>query len=223
MFTSSLNGMSDRIMKWTSRGLFAVGVGLLAYWFGAALDAHLFQSRLAHRLEAVTSPAQASSFSDVAHATRREARTSGLVGNLEIPRLGISSMVLEGVTEQALGRGIGHVPSTAFPGEQGNVGLAAHRDTYFRSLKDVAQGDRISLRTPDGNFSYQVEWIEIVDPSRVDLLRDTEHPSLTLVTCYPFDWIGPAPLRFVVRARSTDPRAVPSTEHPQPALPASQF
>lgn len=62
-------------------------------------------------------------------------------------------------------------------------------------------GDRINLRTPDGIFSYEVEWTQIVDPSRVDLLGDTDHPSLTLVTCYPFDWIGPAPMRFVVRAR----------------------
>jgi len=108
-------------------------------------------------------------------------------------------MVTEGADEEALGRGIGHVPETSFPGEPGNVGLAAHRDTYFGKLKDIARGDRVQLFTPDGTFSYEVEWTQIVDPHRVDLLEDTGSPALTLVTCYPFYWVGPAPKRFVVR------------------------
>jgi sortase A len=194
----------DRVRTWTSRALCAVGIGLLAYWVAVMIDAHAFQRSLALRLERTrptgSDPTQVDGTGS--DATRREASSSGLVGRLEIPRLGVSAMVTEGVTEQALGRGIGHVPHTAFPGERGNVGLAAHRDTYFRGLKDVTTGDRVQLLTPDGVFSYEVQWARIVDPDRIDLLDDTEDPALTLVTCYPFNWIGSAPQRFVVRCRA---------------------
>jgi sortase A len=179
-----------------------VGIGLLAYWIGVTIDARVFQQQLAHRLETTDSSAAVSPLREELHSTRDEARTSGLVGRLEIPRLGISAMVTEGVSNKVLRRGIGHVPRTAFPGERGNVGLAAHRDTYFRPLKDIVTGDRIRLDTPDGVFSYEVEWARIVDPDRVDLLGATVRPSLTLVTCYPFYWVGSAPKRFVVRCRA---------------------
>src|SRR5688500_14334753 len=161
----------------------------------------MFQSQLARRLESTGSSASVSSALEEADVTRREAMTSGLVGRLEIPRLGVSAMVTEGITEQALGRGIGHVPNTELPGEGGHVGLASHRDTYFRRLNAIAKGDRVRLRTPDGVFSYEVEWARVVDPDRIDLLEDTERPALTLVTCYPFNWVGSAPKRFVVRCR----------------------
>jgi sortase A len=192
--------------------LFAAGIVLLSYWVSATIEAKTYQDRLAHRLETL-SPAPGMGIEE-AHATRREASSSGLVGRLEIPRLGVSAMITEGVTKQSLGRGIGHVPDTSFPGERGNVGLAAHRDTYFRPLKDVVAGDRIRLFTPDGVFSYEVDWIEIVDPDRVDLLANTAGPALTLVTCYPFHWIGNAPKRFVVRCLP-----VPESDRAQP-LPA---
>lgn len=193
---------AHRFGNWPSLALCAVGIGLLSYCLSVTIDAHLFQSRLARRLGATNSTGFDSPLIERAAATRREAITSGLVGRLEIPRLGVSAMVTEGITKQALGRGIGHVPDTAFPGERGNVGLAAHRDTYFRRLKDIARGDRIRLDTPDGVFSYEVERAWIVDPDRVDLLEDTVRPALTLVTCYPFDWVGSAPQRFVVRCRA---------------------
>jgi sortase A len=198
---------SVRLRKWLSLALCAVGIGLLAYWAAVTIDAYLFQRQLTQRLETTISPDSVASDSlssvpEVASSTRREADTSGLIGRFEIPRLGISAMVTEGVTRQALGRGIGHVPGTAFPGERGNVGLAAHRDTYFRRLKGVAQGDRVRLDTPDGVFSYEVEWAQVVNPDRVDLLRDTGRRALTLVTCYPFNWVGSAPQRFVVRCRA---------------------
>ena len=190
----------DRVRNWSSLALCATGIGLLTYWCSVVIDAHVFQSRLAHRLETTVASGSVARVHE-AHATRREANISGLVGRLEIPRLGISTMITEGVNEQALDRGIGHVPDTAFPGERGNVGLAAHRDSYFRRLKDVDTGDHVRLRTPDGVTSYEVEWTEIVDPGRIDLLEDTADPALTLVTCYPFNWIGNAPKRFVVRCR----------------------
>src|SRR5262249_36173363 len=90
---------------------------------------------------------------------------------------------------------------TPYPGEPGNVVLAGHRDTYFRDLKDVVTGDLIRITTPDGDYDYQVDSILVVEPDRGDLLGDTGQPSLTLVTCYPFYWVGPAPQRFIIRAR----------------------
>ncbi|MGH7724515.1 MAG: class D sortase [Candidatus Eiseniibacteriota bacterium] len=204
----------DRFRNGSSFALCAVGIGLLSYWLSAMFDAHMFQSWLADRLETTGSSGSVSSVLEGASATRREATTSGLVGRLEIPRLGISAMVTEGITKRALGRGIGHVPDTAFPGERGNVGLAAHRDTYFRGLKDVATGDRIRLVTPGGAFLYKVEWARIVHPDRIDLLEDTVGPALTLVTCYPFHWIGSAPQRFVVRCRPIGEPAILRVDAP---------
>jgi len=118
------------------------------------------------------------------------------------------------------GRGIGHVPDTALPGERGNVGLAAHRDTYFRGLKGVAKGDRIRIDTPDGIFSYEVEWARIVDPDRIEVLADTVGLALTLVTCYPFNWIGRAPKRFVVRCRPLQPQVDPAPRQESDPSPA---
>jgi sortase A len=197
----------------SSLALCAVGLALLAYWVSSKFDAHVQQTRLAHRLEMTESPESSSSVPERSLATRREAAASGLVGRLEIPRLGVSAMVTEGDDKEALGRGIGHVPETSFPGERGNVGLAAHRDTYFSRLKGIARGDSVRLFTPDGVFSYEVEWTQIVDPQRVDLLADRGVPALTLVTCYPFHWVGPAPKRFVVRCF---PIGVPPAPSPPP-------
>jgi sortase A len=201
----------DRLRNVSSVALCAVGIGLLSYWLGTMFDAQVFQSRLARRLDTTSSSrGSVPSVSQGASATRHEAMTSGLVGRLEIPRLGVSAMVTEGISARALGRGVGHVPHTAFPGERGNVGLAAHRDTYFRGLKDIAQGDRVRFVTPGGIFSYEVEWARVVHPDRIDLLGETVGSALTLVTCYPFHWVGNAPKRFVVRCR---PIGEPALRH----------
>lgn len=123
------------------------------------------------------------------------------VGRLRIPRLELSVMVAEGADPGVLNRGAGHLPNTALPGQGGNVGIAAHRDRHFRALKDVAVGDEVVLETAVGAFRYRVEWTRIVSPDRVDVLHPTGEPTLTLVTCYPFYYVGNAPDRFVVRAR----------------------
>lgn len=123
------------------------------------------------------------------------------VGRLEIPRLHISTMILEGDDEHSLRFGAGHVPGTALPYEDGNVAIAAHRDTFFRPLRHIEPHDRIRLTTPDGSFNYVVESTEIVPPTDVKVLRPSQDPELTLITCYPFYYIGPAPKRFIVHAR----------------------
>jgi sortase A len=126
-----------------------------------------------------------------------------VLGRIEIPRLHLSTVVLEGDDDGALRYGAGHVPSTAFPGETGNVGIAAHRDTFFRPLRHIAAQDRITLTTSEGVYNYVVESTELVSPKDIRVLDPTRDPELTLITCYPFYFIGPAPKRFIVHARRT--------------------
>lgn len=137
-------------------------------------------------------------------APLRPARGS-VIGWIEIPRLKVSSVVLEGDTESEFQLGAGHVPGTAGPGEHGNVVIAAHRDTFFRNLRNIAPDDRIVITTPNGVFEYAVERTEITDPKNVSVMQPRGQPELTLVTCYPFNYIGSAPDRFIVHAKKVDP------------------
>jgi sortase A len=121
-------------------------------------------------------------------------------------------MVREGIDGNTLQLAIGHIPTTALPGQPGNVGVAGHRDTFFRGLKDLRAKDEIQFSTLSGDFKYVVESLIIVEPDNVGVLAPSHENVLTLVTCYPFSYIGAAPKRFVVRARQVLPQAVsPST------------
>ncbi len=128
----------------------------------------------------------------------------GLVGRIEIPRLGLAAIIREGVDDRTLARAVGHVPETALPGQNGNVCLAAHRDTFFRLLAGVRKGDAIRITTPRATFEYAVEGISVVEPEAVEVLDSTGEEALTLVTCYPFDYVGSAPHRFIVLARPAE-------------------
>jgi sortase A len=127
---------------------------------------------------------------------------SSVVGRISIPRLHISAMVEEGVDDTVLGRAVGHIPGTALPGHPGNIGVAGHRDTFFRKLKDLQPHDRIDFTTHSGRYHYTVESLRVVDPSDVSVLKAVGGQTLTLVTCFPFYYIGNAPRRFIVRAVS---------------------
>ena len=122
------------------------------------------------------------------------------LGRLEIPRLDISIMLLDGIDNRTLRLGIGHIPGTALPGQPGNAGIAGHRDTFFRGLARIRKDDQIMVETLDGEYHYVVESIQVVDPDAIEVLNDMGHPVLTLVTCYPFHLVGPAPRRFVGHA-----------------------
>lgn len=119
---------------------------------------------------------------------------------LEIPRLGLRVAVLEGTDEVTLNRGLGHIGGTPIPGQGGNVGLSGHRDGFFRCLKDVREGDRIRLVLPRSVEDYAVTRTRIVAPEEVSVLAPTSGKTLTLVTCYPFYYLGSAPQRFIVTA-----------------------
>jgi sortase A len=120
-------------------------------------------------------------------------------------------VVVEGVDKTTLRRAVGHIPGTALPGEAGNVGLAGHRDTFFRLLKDVKIKDEIQISTLKGNFKYEVVSLRIVDPDNVGVLAPSGENVLTLVTCYPFYFVGPAPKRWIVRAKQMSSQAVASS------------
>jgi sortase A len=121
-------------------------------------------------------------------------------GRIEIKSVGLSSMIMEGVDRATLRRGIGHIPGTALPGQPGNVAFAGHRDTFFRALRNVRKNDEITLETLDGNFRYRVDFTQVVAPDYSEALNDSSVAILTLVTCYPFSFVGPAPQRYIVRA-----------------------
>jgi sortase A len=140
-----------------------------------------------------------------------------LLGRIEIPRLALRATVRQGTDDAVLAMAVGHMPSTVLPGEDGNVAIAAHRDTLFRKLRGIQHDDRIMFETPDGNvYDYTVESTQIVKPTDVSVLRVLKNDrQLTLITCYPFNFVGHAPERFIVKARQTAVTA--QSRPPQPA------
>lgn len=124
---------------------------------------------------------------------------------LRIPGITLEVPVIYGTGEPVLRRGAGLIEGASFPGDGGNVAIAAHRDTFFRGLKDVAVGDLIELDAPDRKWVYRITELTVVEPTDVHVLADTGEPVLTLVTCYPFYFVGSAPQRFVVRAVAVEP------------------
>ena len=123
-----------------------------------------------------------------------------VIGEIQVPRLGLNAMVVQGDSSSDLRRAVGHIAKSALPGEWGNVALAGHRDTFFRPLRDIRRGDEIRFQTPEYNFEYRVESIEVVAPNDLRVLEASAGHELTFITCFPFQYVGPAPKRFVVRA-----------------------
>jgi sortase A len=208
-------------LRWVERALLVVAALCLGSWAYAWLDSAYYQYRENRILDESLSdaPRQApasrpqpsaaetdalGSFQPRAPERRQPLEEGALMGRIEIPRLGVSSIVLEGVDSKTLRRGVGHIPETAPPGTDGNIGLAAHRDSFFRGLKDIRKNDIIRLRTLEGTYQYRVEWTEIVTPKDTQVLADTGIPELTLVTCYPFYYVGSAPKRFIVHAQRVE-------------------
>jgi len=123
------------------------------------------------------------------------------IGEIQVPRLGLNAMVVQGDSSANLRRAVGHISKSALPGEWGNVAVAGHRDTFFRPLRGIRVGDEIDFATPERSFEYVVESIQVVAPDDVQVLEPSTGHDLTFVTCFPFYFVGPAPKRFVVRAR----------------------
>jgi sortase A len=195
-----------QILKWGRRSLFVCAFLTLGYCGFALLDTWIFQQRASRDLErqlrndsAVSSIRLAVTHSSLPHRLPGVA-TGGLIGRLEIPRLGLSVMVIEGEDKTTLRRAAGHVPGTPLPGQPGNVGISGHRDTFFRPLRKIQRTDLITLTTIQGEYKYRVVSTRVVSPDNLTVLSSTGGEVLTLITCHPFYFVGPAPNRFIVRA-----------------------
>jgi sortase A len=207
-----------RILRTVEICLWIVAVASIGYcsvaYAGAAVHQYRKKALLKEMRTASSAAVASPALAAYAESSRTLALSStstgnalgyGVLGVVEIPRLGISSVVEEGVDSSTLWEAVGHIPGTAMPGQNGNSALAAHRDTYFRGLGDVEAGDLIVFRSPTANFRYRVESIKIVEADAIDALPESSTPTLSLITCYPFRYVGPAPQRFIVTAREEPP------------------
>ena len=188
-------------MKKLSYIFIVLGILTLSYVGYGLLDTWRYQAEQARRFEHALKETQA-------------AQTKGLVipagegaplGRIEISRVGLTAMVQEGVAEETLRHAVGHIPTTPLPDQRGNVALAGHRDTFFRGLRHVRQNDEIMLTTLSGAYRYRVQSTQVVAPEATEVLNAAAEDTLTLVTCYPFNFVGAAPQRFIVRAQKVAP------------------
>jgi sortase A len=188
-------------LRWSGRALVAAGLILLGYVAVVRVQAKLYDSAAK---QYVNSPSlEDATRQHPQHEMRRPESTlieGEILGHMEIPRLGLSAAVLQGTASRTLRLGVGHVQGTAIPGTPGNSVIAGHRDTFFRALKNIHDGDEIELKTAGTSTRYVVDWARVVAPEDISVLNSTSESALTLVTCYPFYFIGASPKRFVVRA-----------------------
>jgi sortase A len=182
------------ILKWTQRALISASAIMLTYCAVVVTDTWMFQRREHRRLEQIIQTV------DQPNA-QPAALVGGLIGSIEIARLRFSVIVMEGDDPTTLRRAAGHLPNSGVPGQPGNIAVAAHRDTLFRPLRHVRRNDVVVFKTPGGEYRYRVVSTKVVKPSDVWVLNpDDGNQILTLITCYPFYFIGSAPDRFIVRA-----------------------
>lgn len=182
------------LAPWLRRGglaLWAIGISLCGWALVATLAARDYQARQDRAF-----------FSGDARLDLVEKADADplVLGRIEIPRIGVAAIVREGDDDTTLAIAVGHISGTARPGERGNMALAGHRDSFFRGLRDIRCQDTIRIVTPRRSFEYVVDSTEVVAPEETRVLDPTSDTVLTLVTCYPFSYVGRAPNRFIVRA-----------------------
>ncbi len=185
-----------RTIRVLARVCLASGLLALAYAAYVVVDARVYQAIEHRRFETVGPELPAT----------QPAADGEAIGTIQIPRLDLTAVIAEGDSPSVLRRAVGHLPGTALPGQEGNVVLAGHRDTFFRPLKRVRVGDAITLTTRRGEVEYLVDSTTVVPPSDVQVLEPTNLHTLTLITCFPFSYLGPAPDRFIVRGREVKTR-----------------
>ena len=206
-------------VRWLERILFLIAFACLGYYAYVVVEARLYQAMENRELDAIlasapppVAPGPPLSTSAPRPRPRPRPAQGSVIGRIEIPRLGVSTIVRAGTDARTLQLAVGHIPGTALPGEDGNVGLAGHRDTFFRRLRNIRPDDEIRVVTPNGTYVYRVQRTNVVQPRDVWVLDPTSQPTLTLVTCYPFSYIGSAPQRFIVRASQTSPTQAASLQ-----------
>jgi sortase A len=212
--------MKNKTLRPIERGLLVLGASLLAVYVGVMLH-HFIASRFAlwqfqkaQAAELHNGPSilvKSESEDGIDFRLWEEKRIRGYreslslkkdtpLAVLRIDKLGIEVPVFDGTDDLTLNRGVGRIIGTARPGKPGNIGIAGHRDGFFRGLKDISVGDEVDLMMTATRTAYVVDQIEIVSPDDVRVLQPRSVPALTLVTCYPFYFVGDAPNRFIVHA-----------------------
>ncbi|MGC1482196.1 MAG: class D sortase [Candidatus Acidiferrum sp.] len=173
--------------------LFAFGILALGYAGIVFADSHIYQAVEIQKLERVSPPS-------VPHILAE----GDMLGELQVPRLGLTVIVVQGDSSVDLRRAVGHLSNSPLPGQWGNVALAGHRDTFFRPLRDIRVGDLIRFKSRELSLEYVVESIQVVASTDIRVLEATTGHDLTLITCFPFHYVGPAPKRLIVRAHEMD-------------------
>jgi sortase A len=215
-----LRRLRPLLLRLAGNALILAGIGGLGYWAWTTGEAMLYQ--YVQRTEFDNAIAESGTEPGTPVPAKLSARPNSiapqparsklsrfmtpdplLIGRLEAPSLDLSVMLREGVDDDTLSKAAGHLPSSALPGEPGNFVVLGHRDTFFRPLKNVERGNLLRVVTPHGRFNYVVESFEVTDPESVKIVEGGPDRILTLVTCFPFRYIGPAPKRLVVHARLT--------------------
>jgi sortase A len=196
-------------LVWAQYVLLLAGSSALGYCAITAIEASRYQDWAREQMQkasvelAERSTTRSSVFMSQS-APLRLVSGMALVGRIDVSRVHISVMVAEGTRPGVLRVAVGHIRGTALPGQTGNVVLAAHRDTFFRRLGELKSGDLIGITVPGRQYLYSVRFTDVVDPNETWVLEPSTDQLLTLVTCYPFYYTGPAPKRFIVRARRLD-------------------
>ena len=206
-----------RFIRWAQYLFLFAGMFALSYYAFVLGDRWGFQTYQNRQFERSLKDAQQSAWarpqpellspSSVTEAARARGESPAIkllagapLGRLEISSIGLTAVIMEGIDGKTLGVAVGHIPGTPLPGQLGNVGLAAHRDTFFRGLRKLHQDDEITLQTLHGSYRYRVDSTRVVKPDDISVLAATTDDFLTLVTCYPFYFVGSAPKRFIVRS-----------------------
>ena len=209
---------TNAFLRWSQRLFFLVGILALGYVGFVLVDAKLYQAYHTWRFQqdldglrlsvnrgvSLPLPSSPPSLAKAERANAESLRMGGRegapLGRIEISAIGLEVMILEGTEDETLRRAVGHIPGTSLPGQNGNVAIAGHRDTFFRQLRNIQKDDEITLTTLNGSYRYRVDSTKIVEPEEIGVLYDSGGAILTLVTCYPFNFVGSAPQRFIVRA-----------------------
>lgn len=187
--------------RWVNRVLIAFGLACLIFYSVATVHTWRYQRAAKSQVEKMISIERPPDVRAEMPAVSKPLAAGDVIGRVDIPRLKLSAAVAEGDDEQTLGKAVGHLPDTPLPWQRrGNVALAAHRDGLFRKLEKIRLDDDVRIVTPRGEYHYRVKKTHIVDPDDVWVIAPTATPTITLITCYPFSFVGNAPRRFIVQA-----------------------
>jgi sortase A len=196
--------------RWIGTVLLCAGALLVGVWAGSLISTKIWQAWQSRAFDRSRSAPAAS------HPVQVHVGDGDILGRLSIPRLHVEAMIREGTSAPTLTVALGHIPGTSLPGQSGNIGVAGHRDSLFRGLRNVKNNDEILFETANVTYRYRVKATQIVKPEDVGVLNPGPSPELTLVTCYPFEYIGSAPERFIVKADLVNGAPANNVIRPEP-------